>query len=166
MKKSAKTWIKSSLALLLALLAVFAFSCCAQEETKSESKGKKQDFFLMELDELEKLVSVGEYKNLSIERGSKTEEVAVWDAIVKGATVVKYPEDHVNYYANQFREQYKYYAEEIGVTYEEMLVTLGESETSILDESRMMAKKDILFAVIAKRENISITDAEKAEQLI
>ena len=160
MKRVAKIWIKISTASMLMAIIVLSLACCTVN-TPFDVEGKKQDFFALSLDELKKFVTVGEYKNLDIQLGDATREEAVWAAIIAGSTVHKYPEEHVFYYTNQFKGQYRYYAEKAGMTYEDILKELGESEATILERSKLMAKKDVLVAEIAKIENIVITDAEK-----
>ena len=150
------------IAMLLAALLVFCtllVSCSIN--TNLEVKGSKQDFEAMSLDKLEGYVSIGEYKNMSVSLGSKSKGEAVWSAILENAHVEEYPQEHVYYYMEQLEDQYSYYAEQAGVSYKEILAQLGKSEATILQDAKAMTKKDIVYAIILKREGITLTDSEK-----
>ena len=160
-KKALKTWIKVAMALILMTGIVLSLAFCTVK-TPFDVEGKKQDFFALELSELETYITVGTYKGLNITQGEKAKDEVVWGAIASASKVQKYPEEHVYYYVDQFKGQYRYYAEQAGMSYEDMLAALGISEADILERSKEMTKKDILIAIIAKRENIVVTDEEKA----
>lgn len=148
----------SVFALVLAVCMLFA-SCSVKPQLEVE--GKKQDFMSMSSEELAKQATVGKYKDMTISLGDKTKEEAVWDAILKNTEIHEYPSEHVYYYMGQLEGQYRYYAEQAGVSYKEMLKQLGESETTILQDSKSMTKKDIAYAIIVKLENVSLTEDEK-----
>ncbi len=155
-KKSIK-WLS---ALAIVLLSAMCFCACSWQSSVSVHP-EKLDFFSMSTEELSELVEIGEYKNLQISLNGRTREEAVWDAIIAGSTVKDYPEEHVYYYIGQFQGQYKYYAEEAGMSYEKMLNELGINEGTIQREATEMTQKDILYALIVKLEGIELTEEEK-----
>lgn len=151
--------IKVALILLLTVLISCLASCTYGGG--SATAAKKTDFLSLELDALGEYVEIGQYKGLYITLGERSKGEAIWEEILKGSTVVSYPEEHVYYYVGQLRAQYKYYAEQAGISYEEMLEQLGASEGSILKEAKELTREDILYAIVVKTENISLTDGEK-----
>ena len=144
---------------LVLVVCMLLVSCSVTP--KLEVEGQKQDFLAMSFDELEKYATVGKYKDMQISLGGKTKEEAVWDAVLKGISVHEYPSEHVYYYMSQLKGQYSYYAEQAGVSYKEILEQLGQSETTILHDSKNMTKKDMAYAIIVKLENISLSEDEK-----
>ena len=155
-----KAWGKATSLLLALLIACSLLTACSLK-SNIEVEGKQQDFAAMSLDELEEYVTVGEYKNVSIALNGKTKQDAVWDAVLKNANVNEYPQEHVYYYIDQLEGQYRYYASQAGVSYKEILEQLGESDATILQDAKAMAKKDVVYAIIVKKEAISLSDGEK-----
>ena len=148
------------------LILVFALLCCACTYTRSpEQNAKKTEFSSLELSKLEEYINIGRYKELSLSRGSMSRGDAVWKAVLEGSKVKEYPEQHVYYYVGQIKEQYEYYAESAGMTYDDILKKLGVNDGAILKEARELTKRDIICAIIQKRESISLTDEEKQTHL-
>ena len=154
------TGFKRVLAILLTAICICCFASCSYGGTASDTP-KKMDMLSLELSELEKYMSVGQYKGMEISVVDGNRGDAVWNEVINGATVKSYPESQVYYYMDQLRGQYKYYAEQAGVSYEEMLESLGIDEGGILKEAKALTKGDILYAIILKRENISLSEDEK-----
>ena len=152
----------SLIAALVIPVAVFmlCFASCTYGGG-SATTAKKIDFLALELSALEEYVEIGQYKELRISRGERSRGEAVWEEILKGSQVVSYPEEHVYYYVGQLRTQYSYYAEQAGISYEEMLSQLGADEGSILKEAKELTREDIIYAIVVKKESIALTDAEK-----
>ena len=123
--------------------------------------GEKIDFLALELSALEGYVEIGQYTELEIELGESDKGSAVWNAVISGSKVKSYPEKQVYYYVEQLQGQYKYYAEQAGISYEEMLGQLGMDEVAILKEAKAMTKGDIIYAIVVKKENISLSESEK-----
>ncbi len=143
------------------LSAAICFCACSWQSTVSVTP-RRLDFLSMSTEELGEYVEIGAYRNLEISAGDKTRGDAVWDAVIESSNVIKYPEEHVYYYIGQLEAQYKYYAEQGGVTYKELLEELGLNEGSITKEAKEMTQKDILYALIVKLEGIELSEAEKS----
>lgn len=144
-------------------LATFCILClvsCAY--TGGSSEGLQEvDILAMDLDALNEYIEIGEYKGMVITLGQSDRGAAVWNAVMENATVKSYPEKQVYYYMDQLRGQYKYYADQAGVSYEEMLENLGIDEGDILREAKELTKGDIIYAIVLKKENISLEEKEK-----
>lgn len=141
-------------------LAVVSFVSCSYKEQPEEHGS--MELLKLEKEEFEKYIILGQYKGLSVEVGAdETRGEAVWRAVVELSEIGEYPVSHVYYYRDQIIAEYKFYAEQAGVSYDEMLVSLGESETSILEEAKMLTKSDLVYAAIVRNEGIEITEEEK-----
>lgn len=145
---------------LLFLICVCLFCACTYTRSPEQS-AKKTDFSSLELSELERYIDIGQYKSLSLTQGSRGRGESVWEAILGGAEIKEYPEGHVYYYVGQIKEQYGYYAKNAGMSYDDIIKELGVTDGTILKEARDLTKKDIICAIIQKRENITLTDEEK-----
>ena len=154
MRKRVIFCVKIATAILLALVFALSSASCAKKERIKVSE--------LPLETLEKSLSVGVYKGLVIELNGKSKADAIVERIMADSDVKQYPEGATDYYAEQIKKQYKYYADEAGMTYEQMLNELGETEVTITQEAQGLVKKDMLFAFIQAREEISISDGEKS----
>ena len=115
---------------------------------------------------LSELVRLDAYEGLEIslpEGTSKSE--AVWQTILQRTEILSYPEDAVNYYAEQTRETYRYYAKKHDWSYEETLEKLGVTEEEILEEARGMVKSDLVYRYIVADAKITLTEEDKARLL-
>lgn len=146
--------VKIATAILLALVFALSSASCAKKERIKVSE--------LPLETLEESLSVGAYKGLVIELNGKSKADAIVERIMADSDVKQYPEGATDYYADQIKKQYKYYADEAGMTYEQMLNELGETDGTITQEAQGLVKKDMLFALIQAREEISISDGEKS----
>ena len=146
--------------ILLIIILVGCFASCNYGGATTMS-GEKIDFLALELSALEGYVEIGQYTELEIELGESDKGSAVWNAVISGSKVKSYPEKQVYYYVEQLQGQYKYYAEQAGISYEEMLGQLGMDEVAILKEAKAMTKGDIIYAIVVKKENISLSESEK-----
>ena len=147
---------------LVAGLLICCLGACSGNAVYAD-EAKKLDFFSMELSQLEKYVSVGAYKGINVSAGEGSRGDAVWQAILEGSGVIEYPQEHVYYYVEQLQAQYGYYAEQAGVSYEEMLRQLGLDEGDILAEAKALTKSDVVYAIIVKKEGISVSATEKQQ---
>ena len=154
MRKRVIFCVKVATAILLALVFALSSASCAKKERIKVSE--------LPLETLEESLSVGEYKGLVIELNGKSKADAIVERIMADSDVKQYPEGTTDYYAEQIKKQYKYYADEAGMTYEQMLNELGETDVTITQEAQGLVKKDMLFALIQAREGISISDGEKS----
>ena len=154
MRKRVILCVKIATAILLALVFALSSASCAKKERIKVSE--------LPLETLEESLSVGVYKGLVIELNGKSKADAIVERIMADSDVKQYPEGTTDYYAEQIKKQYKYYADEAGMTYEQMLNELGETDVTITQEAQGLVKKDMLFALIQAREGISISDGEKS----
>lgn len=154
MRKRVIFCVKIATAILLALVFALSSASCAKKERIKVSE--------LPLETLEESLSVGVYKGLVIELNGKSKADAIVERIMADSDVKQYPEGTTDYYAEQIKKQYKYYADEAGMTYEQMLNELGETDVTITQEAQGLVKKDMLFALIQAREGISISDGEKS----
>ena len=152
--------IHTRIAALLLCLAVtlLAFSCTGE---KQEKDAERMDLQAMNTQELRRYAALGKYTGIKIKAVVQNKGEAVWLAVKNRATVAEYPEQQVNYYVSQLEAQYKYYAEEAGVSYEEMLAEMGATEESVRAEAQEMAIDDIIFELVRRAENITLTEEEK-----
>lgn len=141
--------------LALLLLASSLVSCSYTPQ------GERLDFNAMTAEELAEYIEIGQYKGMEISLAGRSKGDAVWAAVADGAKVKGYPEGHFYYYKEQLEAQYKYYAEEAGVSYGDMLAELGENEESIIKKAKEMTKRDILYSTVVKLEGISLSEQEK-----
>jgi FKBP-type peptidyl-prolyl cis-trans isomerase (trigger factor) len=140
---------------LLFAICITSFSSCKKEDVISVSE--------MSLEELEKSVSLCDYKGLELSLGAQTKEEALLTYIDENSNIKKYPSGSVEYYSNQLKSQYRYYADQADMKYEEMLDKLGEDNVTINAEAKRLVKKDLIFELIRKKESIVLTEAEKTQ---
>ena len=144
MRKRVIFCVKIATAILLALVfALFSASCEKKERIRVSE---------IPIETLEESLSVGNYKGLVIELKGKSREDAIIDRIMMDSYVKRYPDGATDYYADQIKKQYKYYADEAGMAYEEMLAELEkivsqlENGEATLEEALEMYKKGTLLA--------------------
>ena len=87
----------------------------------------------------------------------------VWRSVLGGVEIISYPTAQVEYYAEQERAKYRYYASRDGVGYNELLNALGVTEEGIYEKARAFVKDDLVLAYIAKDAKITLSDEEKAK---
>ena len=139
--------------IIAASLLLVMLSSCAGASTVKISE--------MTLDELEKCVLLCQYKDLELKLGENTKEAALLSYIDKNSSIKKYPTGAVDYYFEQLKAQYRYYADEADMRYEAMLDELGEDNVTMKAEARRLVKNDLIFEFIRKKEGITLTDEEK-----
>lgn len=143
---------------LIAAILLFATCLLALFACKSTAEVKVAD---LTLEELEECVTLREYKNVEIALNGKTKQEAIIEYIEDKSSVKNYPDGTVDYYFEQLKKQYRYYAEKADMKYEEMLDTLGEDNVTMKAEARRLVKKDLVLELIRKKEGITLTDEEK-----
>ena len=151
MKRNSAT--KLIIAILILSMA-FSFISCGKKPIVKIAE--------MPLEELEKCISLSQYKDLTVTLGSKTKGEAIVDYICKNSIVKKYPNGTVDYYFEQLKDQYHYYADEMDIPYEVMLDELGEDNVTMKAASRELVKKDMVLELIRRKEGIDLTEEEKA----
>jgi FKBP-type peptidyl-prolyl cis-trans isomerase (trigger factor) len=147
-------------AVLFALVCTLI--CSVSCSTKSVAAAKL-DFEEAEMSELCEYVLLGEYKEMTVKLDGRTKSEAVWSAIRESAAIVEYPAPLVKYYELQKKAEYEYYAEQLDMKYKDVLKKLGTSEDEIRAEAERMAVDDLLFELVKRTENISLSDNDKTE---
>lgn len=153
---------KALVSVALIISALFCLCACSYG-SGSATTGEYVDFLALELSELEQYVTLGAYKGLDVSLDGRSKGNAVWEEIAKGASVKIYPNEQVYYYVEQQRAEYRYHAQKAGITYEAMLEKLALNEGDILREAKELTKSDIIYAMIVKKESISLTDRDRSE---
>ena len=112
-------------------------------------------------------ITLGEYKGIKVALGGvtsvdMTDDLVLWEAIVNGAVVIKYPEKALSYYEEQTTRLYMSYAEEGNVSYDELMSSLGKTSADIENEAKEYVKSDLVQLAIIESEGLHLTDNEKA----
>ena len=115
----------------------------------------------LSLEELAACVDVAEYKGVTFEADGANKQDIIKDHLKNESKVKKYPEGAVEYYLEQLKKQYDYYANEAGIEYDALLEELSLSEEKLEKEAEALVFEDMIFAIIQKKENITVTDSDK-----
>ena len=152
--------------LLIAMLLVCLISCApkpAPVEPGVGMDGVDEPIDISALD-LSEYVELGDYKNMTVsynpEKISKGD--AAWAELIRNSTIYKYPDRQVAYYFYQKRTGYEHMAKAGGITYDELLSSMGITEEMILEESRALTAQDLVFAALVGAESIELTDEDKS----
>lgn len=154
------------LAFLLSVTAVcLIFSACSSTQEQGETNLDVDTEITYENVDVDNYVKSIQYKDLSVtwDSATETKEDAVWNAVYATVTIVEYPEDKVNYYFNQMKNTYMYYAKGDEADYKLLLEAQGISESDMLESAKETVKEDLVFEYVTKHEGITVTDAEKSE---
>ncbi|MBO7302602.1 MAG: hypothetical protein J6U68_00270 [Clostridia bacterium] len=144
-------------ALLLCFLLTILTSCKKEEPVETVKISE------MSNEELAESVVLCDYKELEIPLGEKSKQEAIVSYIDMHSAVKSYPAGTVDYYIGQLKTQYEYYAKEAGVSYEAMLDELGEDNFTMQAEAKRLVKSDLIFELIRRNEDITLSDEEKSE---
>ena len=160
--------LKGLIRLMSALLicaSLFGTMGCNKQENEAPpqfeevSGGGLPDY---DTEHLGEYVKPFEYTGLTVYYGmGETAREKLWGVISESAEIVSYPTPQVEYYAEQERAKYRYYASRDGVGYNELLAAMGVTEESIAQKAKALVKDDLILAYIVKDANISVTDEEK-----
>ena len=111
---------------------------------------------------IEKYIKPFSYTGLTVYRkNSETAAEALWAEVAASAEVISYPAEQLEYYVEQERAKYRYYASREDIAYDDLLESLGVTEESILDTARGFVKDDLVLAYIVYKAEISLSDEEK-----
>ena len=116
----------------------------------------------------EKAIEESIYKEKERE-ALNSQKTQLWNEVLKGSKIKKYPEDMIEHYTEAFDEQIDYYAEQYGVSRETMLeqyygTTDEDNVATMLDEYvKALIKQEMLVEYIAQKEGITYTDKEAEE---
>ena len=149
---------------LAACLCLLLGGLCACAEKEGEAPEVSGTMAAYAPEQIGSAVRLSAYTGMAIEL--KTADApkgeAVWQAVLTEAEILSYPEEQVSYYAEQTRAGYRYLAQRDGLTYEELLASLGVTEERILEEARQMVKGDLVYRYIVQDAGIALTEEEKA----
>lgn len=134
---------------------------------------KLTDEFVKEISDCDTVKEFRELiKNQLYNRKSQTAESdkqnAVWEKVIEGSEIIKYPEGPFEYYRLSFVSNYTDEAEAAGVTLETYITdTLGATSEEFYEEAKKFAEsyvaEDLRFYSIVKAEGLTLTDAEYSE---
>lgn len=152
-------YVKIAVLTLCLLLSLFVFSCKESEDENAQ----RLEFSALSDEELDACATLGEYKGLEIKLDGRTKGEAVWSAVRSRAVLGEIPQQQIDYYLAQERGRYSYYAENAGMSYDEMLKELGVTESDIMKTAIEMTTDDIIFELVRRAEKIELTEKEKQE---
>ena len=89
----------------------------------------------------------------------------LWDKVLEGSTVIKYPQKHVNYYYDSYYGYYEYYAAENGYPVATILAQAGKTVEDIQNAAQASVKEDLVYYAIVQAEGLSVTDEEYADRI-
>ncbi len=158
MKRSRKALLR--LALFLLVGATLLCACSREEPDLGESGAQSVPY---DEDRLSEYLRPFPYRDLTVtvEGENEPRGEAVMRRILADAEVIAYPEEQVNYYADQLRAEYRYQAKRGDMSYEELLSLRGITEEAIGDQARQMVKSDLVCLYIRRDAGIGLTEAEK-----
>ncbi len=93
---------------------------------------------------------------------------AVWEKVIDGTKLIKYPEEVVNATISSTVEQYESYAKQYSLTLEQLLsfyygVTVDDFKKQVEEECREYVLEEMIRIVIIERESLEINDREYNE---
>lgn len=148
-----KSIIKFMAIALLVALAVFCVSCVKKDRIAISE---------LSIEELEESLELCEYKGLELSLNGKSKEQVLIEYIMSNSHIKKYPAGTVDYYIDQQKKQFSYYAKMADMSYEDMLDTLGEDTFTMQAEARRLVKQDVILALIQRREGIELSEGDKS----
>lgn len=156
---------KTAFLMAILLCCAVLFSSCERLEEHNEPAATTADLEPVDMASLElsEYVTLGEYTGMTVEYFEEEDkDDLLWSRVLANATLIKYPDQQVDYYFNQRKSQYIHMAEKLDSTYEETLTRFGQSEEKFLDEARELAFGDLVLYSIIKAEKIELTDEDKS----
>ena len=163
----------SAVALLLVLCALLCIASCNGNDKGSETSDNinsdtAESETQLSYDDVDvnKYVKSVTYKDLKLNRDENqtvSDEELVWEAILNTAEMYSYPEDKVEYFFNQMKRSYMYLVNYNEEDYELLLKNRSTTEEDMRAEARKMVKKDLVYHYIVQKENIVVSDEEKAQ---
>lgn len=158
---------KITVLFLLGAMLLLCLTSCAPKpvpvEPGIDADGVDEPIDISAL-ELSEYVELGDYKNIKVsydpDKTSKGD--AAWAELLRISSILKYPDRQVAYYFYQKKTGYEHMAKAGGVSYEDILESLGITEETILEESEALTAEDLVFASLVKAEGIEITDEDKS----
>ena len=154
---------KKFIVFLLILCSLLTFAACGGSDSSVESDDTEKITLDYSDVDVNAFVKSAVYEGLTVTLADKdaSKEAALWDIIIASAQTEAVPEDKAMYYFNQTKEYYMYFAGDIDKDYEYVLKHFSTDEEKMMEEARVLVKKDLLYRYIVAAEGISITDDEK-----
>ena len=87
----------------------------------------------------------------------------LWEAVMENATVIKLPEEQVQFYYTSNVSYLQSVAESYGYTYESYLEACGATDEDVKKLAEDAVHEELVFYSIVKAENLVIDDEEYAE---
>ena len=155
-----RLFLKITASLLVGVVLLGALSSCAQSDGDADQTALEYS-----PEDIDGAILLDAYTGLEITLGGEdsSKSEAVWSYVLERAEVVSYPEAQVEYYAEQTRARYRYYAKQNGMDYGKVLDIVGITEEDILSDAKHMVKGDLVYRYIVKDAEIALTDTEKSE---
>ena len=158
---------RSAFFLAIVMCFLFIFPSCAgnnagTDESVSTARVQMMDISALDISEY---VRLGSYSGIRITYSGEEsfdKAGAIWDHIILGSEILKYPTQQVDYYFNQKKAQYIYIARSSGDTYENVLSALGLTENDLKDEAIKLVEKDLVFFAVVDAEQITLSDTDKS----
>lgn len=95
------------------------------------------------------------------EKAARSElENAVWEKVIDHSEVKKYPEGRIEEVLENLKTQYKAYASEAGMEYEEYLKALNMSEADLKKAAEASTKQELIANVIALKHALKPNDED------
>lgn len=145
----------SAFCLLFVMIFGFCFTACSQKKPVKISE--------ISFDELSKSIEIGKYTGCSIKMLDDGNEASILSYLDSQVKIKSYPDGAVEYYLEQLKKQYQYYADQAGMSYEDMLKELGEDSVTMKAKAEKLVKQDMIFSYIQRKENITLSDEEKSK---
>ncbi len=89
----------------------------------------------------------------------------LWDKVLEGSTVIKYPQKHVDYYYDSYYGYYEYYATTNNYSVATLLAQAGKTIEDIKKAAEDSVKEDLVYYAIVQAEGLEVTDGEYAERI-
>ena len=159
---------KFFIASALILVCLFLSSAFVGCKDNTEEKGTEADSYSgmpeYDAENIGIYIKPFEYTGLTVNVGEgETKQQKLLETIVASAEIISYPEAQVEYYAEQERAKYRYYAKRDGIEYAELLLELGITEEGIYELARAYVKEDLALEYIAADAGLVLTEEEKLE---
>ena len=86
----------------------------------------------------------------------------LWEQVLNGSEVIKYPEDEVAAKQQEMVDYYKQYAENYGMSWEDFISMTGMTEEEFTEEAKTYAeesvKEEMVMYTIVRNEDIAVTE--------
>ncbi len=158
-----KSFLKISALLFACVILLSAFCACKEDKTATDEELQSYSG-MPEYDtaNIESYVKPFDIAGFEVGEGEQAEQKrALWESVLSSAEIISYPEAQVEYYAEQERAKYRYFAKRDGIAYDGLLSSLGVTEESIYERARTYVKEDLVLEYIAKTGNVELTEEEK-----